>query len=147
MTGLADRKSRQFIRRSKKNNPDAVVAVTGCYAQISPREVSSIEEVSVIAGTNEKTNLPEYVRRFTETGEKQIKCLKTEDISDFEEAVDAISTGERTREYIKIQEGCDRFCSYCIIPYARGRIRSRNLGRIREEAEALISAEIGRAHV
>ncbi|HPR24047.1 MAG TPA: tRNA (N(6)-L-threonylcarbamoyladenosine(37)-C(2))-methylthiotransferase MtaB [Bacillota bacterium] len=143
VTGLADRKSRQFIRRSKKNNPDAVVAVTGCYAQISPREVSSIEEVSVIAGTNEKTNLPEYVRRFTETGEKQIKCLKTEDISDFEEAVDAISTGERTREYIKIQEGCDRFCSYCIIPYARGRIRSRNLGRIREEAEALISAGTG----
>ena len=143
VTGLADRKSRQFIRRAKKNNPDAVVAVTGCYAQISPREVSSIEGVSVIAGTNEKTNLPEYVRRFSETGEKQIKCLNTEDISDFEESVDTVSMGKRTREYIKIQEGCDRFCSYCIIPYARGRIRSRNLDRIKEEAENLISAGTG----
>lgn len=143
VTGLADRKSRQFIRRAKKNNPDAVVAVTGCYAQISPREVSSIEGVSVIAGTNEKTNLPEYVRRFTETGEKQIRCLNTKDISDFEEVADTVSMGKRTRGYIKIQEGCDRFCSYCIIPYARGRIRSRNLDRIKKEAENLISAGTG----
>ena len=160
VTGLADRKSRQYIRRMKKVNPYSIVVVTGCYVQISPEEVSSIEGVNIVAGINEKGNLLKYVEDYinksisTQNNSSINGCeqkinegkIGTENlhIMDYEKLDEYIETGcitsmeSRTRAYIKIQEGCNRFCSYCIIPYARGKVRSRSAEAVVKEAETLI---------
>ena len=139
VTNLADRKSRQFIRRAKKENPEAIIAVTGCYAQIDPDAVSKIEGVDVVAGTGEKKNLPEYIEAYLR--ERQgVSChIKAYEELDSYESDGIITAMEsRTRAYIKIEEGCNRFCSYCIIPYARGRVRSREEEEIIREATGLV---------
>lgn len=134
VTNLADRKSRQYIRRMKKVNPKAIVAVTGCYAQVSPQEVQAIAEVDIIAGTGEKQNLLSYI----EAGVSSCHVLAYEELTEYQSTGIITSMESRTRAYIKIQEGCNRFCSYCIIPYARGKVRSRTLEEIVEEAKGLI---------
>lgn len=138
VTNLADRKSRQYIRKMKKVNPAAVVAVTGCYAQISPDEVSKIEGVNIVAGTNEKQNLLLYIEEYQTENQTQCHVKAYEELDKYESSGIIASMESRTRAYIKIQEGCNRFCSYCIIPYARGKVRSRDLGEIVEEARGLI---------
>lgn len=138
VTGLADRKSRQYIRRMKKLNPDSVIAVTGCYAQISPEEVSAVEGVDIVTGTNEKSKLLQYVSDFLDTGVPQVHIKGYEALDGFEETGPVTATESRTRAYIKVQEGCNRFCSYCVIPYARGKVRSRAVTEILSEAEGLI---------
>ncbi len=143
VTNMADRKSRQFIRRFKKQNPDAIVAVTGCYAQIKPEEVAAIDGVNIVAGTNEKNNIIEYIENAMTTGYLDT-CKEEVHVSSYEELCQYKSNGvvtlaeDRQRAYIKIQEGCNRFCSYCIIPYARGKIRSRDEAEILQEARELI---------
>jgi len=139
VTGLSDRKSRQFIRRAKKINPDAVTAVVGCYAQVSPDEAAAIEGVDIVCGTNEKNNLPDYIDEFLAAGKKINRIKPLEDLVIYEETGVISTMDSRTRAYIKIQEGCDRFCSYCIIPYARGAVRSRQQEAIIREAENLIA--------
>ena len=140
VTNLADRKSRQFIRKARRLNEDAVIAVTGCYAETDPDEVSSIEGVSIVCGTGEKAELPNYIERYMSE-----KGVVVEGAGDMERLdsyhSDGIITGmdSRTRAYIKIEEGCDRFCSYCIIPYARGKVRSRSLAEIKEETQGLLN--------
>lgn len=134
VTNLADRKSRQYIRRMKKVNPKALVAVTGCYAQVSPQEVQAIAEVDIVAGTGEKQNLLSYI----EAGVSSCHVLAYEELTEYQSTGIITSMESRTRAYIKIQEGCNRFCSYCIIPYARGKVRSRTLEEIVEEAKGLI---------
>lgn len=134
VTAVADKKSRQYIRRMKKVNPESIVAVTGCYAQIKPEEVAEIQGVDIVTGTNEKHTILEYVREHM----GGIHVLEYEELTDFME-MKAVST-ERTRAYIKVQEGCNRFCSYCVIPYARGPVRSRPHDFIISEAKALIAA-------
>lgn len=136
VTNLSDRKSRQFIRRAKRFNPDSIIVVTGCYAQVSPEEVEAIEEVNLVVGTNEKNRIVEYVEEL----ENQDKMVVVKDRNDIIEYEDMQITGmdTRTRAYIKIQEGCNQFCSYCIIPYARGNVRSRKLEDIIQEAEGII---------
>lgn len=139
VTHLADRKSRQYIRKMKRVNPDSIVAVTGCYAQVSPEEVSKIQGVNIVAGTNEKNNLVSYVENFRQESvptECHIKAY--EELNNYESTGIITSMESRTRAYIKIQEGCNRFCSYCIIPYARGNVRSRDLEEIIEEAKGLL---------
>lgn len=139
VTNLADRKSRQYIRRMKNVNPDAIIAVTGCYAQVSPEEVAHIEGVNVVAGTNEKQNLLRYIEDcLNEKGDVQQHILPLNQLTEYCSTGIITSMESRTRAYIKIQEGCNRFCSYCIIPYARGRVRSRALSEIMEEAEGLV---------
>ncbi len=140
VTAVADKKSRQFIRRMKKLNPDSVVAVTGCYAQIKPEEVSAVEGVDIVAGTNEKSRLIQYVDEYMKAGIKQIHIKGYDELDSYDETGMITSTENRTRAYIKIQEGCNRFCSYCVIPYARGRVRSRALSEITAEAARLIDA-------
>lgn len=140
VTSVADKKSRQYIRRMKKVNPDSIIVVTGCYAQISPDEISDIEGVDIIAGTNEKSRIPEYVSRYLEDRCRQIHVKEYKDLDGYDETGTVISSENRTRGYIKIQEGCNRFCSYCIIPYARGQVRSRRLEDIITEAVNLISS-------
>lgn len=142
VTNLADRKSRQYIRKMKKVNPDSVIAVTGCYAQLKPQEVSEIEGVNIICGTNEKHNLPDHIISMVEQNRKTATFYRRP----YEELTEYVETGivqtmeSRTRAYIKVQEGCDRFCSYCVIPYARGAVRSRDPASIMKEANALVAA-------
>ena len=146
VTAIADRKSRQYIRRMKRVNPESIVAVTGCYVQISPDEVKAIKGVDIVTGTNEKSALVDYVeemikQRQTESQGGQLTAIHPYDeLGAFEEMGIVTSTDSRTRAYIKVQEGCNRFCSYCVIPYARGPVRSRALDDIVAEAKALIEA-------
>lgn len=137
VTNLGERKSRQFIRRSKKENPEAIICVVGCYAQISPEEVSNIEGVDLIIGTKEKNRIVELCEQAKNENTKINIVQNVMDITKFEE-LDSNSIQENTRAYIKIQEGCNQFCSYCIIPYARGPIRSREFDNIINESKTLV---------
>lgn len=138
VTGLADRKSRQYIRKMKKKNPGAVVAVTGCYAQISPEEVRDVEGVDIVSGTNEKGKLVDYIEEFMIENMPQMHVLPYEELKGYEETGIVTATESRTRAYIKIQEGCNRFCTYCVIPYARGTVRSRAVSDVISEAKGLL---------
>ena len=138
VTNLADRKSRQYIRRMKKGNPNAVIAVTGCYAQIKPEELIELPEVDIVAGTGEKNNIIAYVQEFMEAHEPQKHIKSYDELCEYQDRGIITSMESRTRAYIKIQEGCDRFCSYCLIPFARGKVRSRNPEEVVAEAKALI---------
>lgn len=141
VTNLADRKSRQFIRRARKLNADAVVCVTGCYAQINPDEAASIEGVDLVVGTDEKHMIPELVMGLLEKRESsgaKIVMKERDDLREYEElSIRGGMTG-RTRAFIKIEDGCDHYCTYCIIPYARGHIRSRTPESIAEEVRDLV---------
>ncbi len=138
VTGLSDRKSRQMIRRAKRNNPDAVVAVTGCYAQTAAEEILAIDGVSLVVGTKGRGKVVELCEKAITEG----KINVVEDIlhtHEFEEDLKITAFEERTRAYVKVQEGCSQFCSYCIIPYARGPVRSRSKKAILEEINVLVS--------
>ena len=137
VTHMSDRKSRQYIRRMKKKNPNAIIAVVGCYSQVSPEEILDIEEVNLVMGTNERRQIVEEIKKIDATN----KVSTVDDIMKvraFEE-IEISQTNGRTRAFIKIQDGCDRFCTYCIIPYARGgKVRSRDLESIVSEVEKLV---------
>ncbi len=138
VTNLGDRKSRQFIRRAKRINPEAIIAVVGCYSQTAPEEVLSIEGVSIILGTNDRNKILEYVEQASNQGNDD-KINAVQDIMKIHEFED-LSIGEikgKTRAYLKIQEGCNQYCTYCIIPYARGPIRSRSIEDIFSEVKRL----------
>lgn len=138
VTGIADRKSRQYIRRMKRINPEAVIAVTGCYAQIKPDEINAMDEVDIVAGTGEKNNIIDYVKKFLDDRKPSRHIKEYEDLCEYQDKGIITSMESRTRAYIKIQEGCDRFCAYCLIPFARGKVRSRDPEEIIKEAETLI---------
>lgn len=139
VTNLSDRKSRQFISRAKKNNNNAIIAVVGCYSQVSPDEVSEIEGVDVVIGTTDRSRILELCERARENKEtiNIVRNVKTE--KQFE-TINIDDIKSKTRAYIKIQDGCNQFCSYCIIPYARGPIRSRPLDEIISETIKLSKA-------
>ena len=155
VTNIADRKSRQFIRRAKRVNPDALIAVTGCYAQVAADEIAEMPEVDLIVGNGRKSEICGLVmQKLQETtaekkrdhdeekaGKADVLVLPREDLTFYEDMgrIEAGSDG-MTRAYIKIQEGCDRFCSYCLIPYARGPVRSRPAEEIVEEVRSLTEA-------
>ena len=139
VTAMADKKSRQFVRRMKKQNPDSIVVVAGCYSQINPDAAADVDGVDIITGTSEKNRIPEYVEQFRKNRVKQIHVKGFEELDTYEDSGYVTGAENRTRAYIKIQEGCNRFCSYCVIPYARGRIRSRSLENIVEEARRLVA--------
>ena len=134
VTNMSDKKSRQMLRKAKQLNKDAIVVAVGCYAQVSKENLEKIEEVDLILGNNEKKEIVKYVEEF----EKE-KIIHLEDVLHQKEFIDFGTTTnmEKTRAVIKVQDGCDRFCSYCIIPYARGRVRSRKLESVVEEVKCL----------
>lgn len=136
VTNLGDRKSRQFIRRAKRMNPDAIVAVVGCYSQTAPDEVMSIEGVNIVLGTNDRSKIVEYVQRAMDENDKINLVGDIMEITEFEEMAIGEVKG-KTRAVLKIQEGCNQFCTYCIIPYARGPIRSRKIEDIVNEVKRL----------
>lgn len=124
VTSIADKKSRQFLRQAKKTNPDSVIVAVGCYVQVARDVLEKIPEIDLCLGTNEKSNIVSYVEEFLKSKNKNIEIddvFKNSEYSDF----GSVTYTDKTRAVIKVQDGCDRFCSYCIIPYARGRVRSR----------------------
>lgn len=141
VTNMADRKSRQMLHKAKKQNPDAVVVATGCYVQTATEKVAQDLSIDLVVGNNRKKDIVEILNEYyaeKEAGE-QVKEEYVIDINHTDEYEDLeISTvTEHTRAHLKIQDGCNNFCSYCIIPYARGRIRSRTMESIKAELERL----------
>ena len=135
VTNMGDRKSRQIIRRAKKTNPDAIIAVTGCYAQTSPDEVLSIDGVNIVIGTKDRKNIVSLVEELnTASSINHVSDIMSN--HEFEE-LQIKQYSNRTRAFIKIQEGCNQFCSYCIIPYARGPVRSRPMDEVLQEIHEL----------
>ena len=139
VTNLSDRKSRQFISRAKKNNKDALIAVVGCYSQVAPEEVSKIEGVDVIIGTTDRNKIVGLCEKAKANKEK-INIVRNIKAHKEFESIKIKDIKSKTRAYIKIQDGCNQFCSYCIIPYARGPIRSRALDDILKETKNLAEA-------
>lgn len=136
VTNMSDRKSRQMISRARRDNPEAVIAVMGCYSQVKPEEVSQIEGVDIVLGSRNKeevVDLCEDVLQNKGAIDKVLSLSETKTIEDLE-----ISNQEAmTRAYMKIQDGCNMYCSYCLIPYARGNISSRDMESIKNEAKRL----------
>lgn len=139
VTHLGEKKSRQLIRRAIKKNNKAIVAVVGCYSQVAADEIAKIEGVSLIVGTKERKNIVTLV----ETVLKEHQPLQVvEDVMDYHEFEDIplLNNPDRTRAFLKIQDGCSNFCTYCIIPYTRGPLKSRKLDSILSEAEKLLES-------
>lgn len=136
VTNLSDRKSRQMIRRAKSHNPDSIIAVIGCYAQTSPQEVGRIEGVNLVIGTKDRRKIVDFIRQIESPRDKLTCVDNIMQTREFEELrIDSYK--ERTRAFLKIQEGCSQFCTYCIIPYARGPIRSRYPEDVMNEVKKL----------
>lgn len=136
VTNMSDRKSRQMLRRVKMLNPEALVIACGCYVQVAKEEIEKMEEIDIALGNNEKKEIVKYIEEWQD---KQLKNSKLADVMKQREFVDFgdVVYTEKTRAVIKIQDGCDRFCSYCIIPYARGRVRSRKPESILSEVNQI----------
>ncbi len=137
VTNMADRKSRQMLHRAKKKNPDAVVVACGCYVQAKQDEID--ESIDIVVGNNRKKNIVEILAEYEASKEKQTVQKEVIDINhtDEYEELHLTKTAEHTRAYIKVQDGCNQFCSYCIIPFARGRVRSRSYDSVIAEVKKL----------
>lgn len=137
VTHVADAKCRQAIRRAKRKNPQAVVAVVGCYVQVAPETVRAIEGVDVLIGTKGRDRIVDAVEEVSATGKKVEDVVDLERVRRFDELGIATELST-TRAAIKVQEGCEMYCSYCIIPYARGHMASRDQGAILDEVRRLV---------
>jgi threonylcarbamoyladenosine tRNA methylthiotransferase MtaB len=134
VTDQADQKCRNIVRRAIKTNPDVFVAVVGCYAQLKPQEIAQIEGVSVVLGANEKFNILQHIQRSAEERQK----IVVGHIKEVNEFVPSFSSGDRTRTFLKVQDGCNYFCAFCTIPLARGRSRSASIADTLKQAEIAI---------
>ena len=163
VTNMSDRKSRQIIRRVKQMNPNAVLVVTGCYAQVSAKELEKIEEIDLIVGNTEKKEIVDIIENYLIVKYDCVDIIDSNlckdklefdklnnskiNMTDINKQKDFIDFGtttytEKTRAVIKVQDGCNNFCSYCIIPYAKGRVRSRKLESIIKEIESIVEKGI-----
>ena len=135
VTNMADRKSRQMLHKAKKMNEGAIVVATGCYVQTASEKIAEDLSIDIIVGNNKKKEIVEILQEYFKEHKKNyiIDINKTDEYEDLEIA----TVTEHTRAHLKIQDGCNNFCSYCIIPYARGRIRSRKMDSIKDELERL----------
>ena len=141
VTNMSDRKSRQMLRRMKEKNPSTIVVAVGCYAQVAKNELAKIPEIDLVLGNNEKVEIVKYVEEYINNHINNVELddvMYSKEFSDFGN----VTYTEKTRAVIKIQDGCDRFCSYCIIPYARGRVRSRKPENIISEITQIASKGI-----
>lgn len=133
VTQVSDKKSRNVISKAKRSNPDAIIVVCGCYSQVSPNDVAVLDGVDIVIGTRNRPDIVYYINQFLKSGERIIDVetvsdIKNENISDF---------SEKTRAILKIEDGCRNFCSYCLIPFARGKIVSKPIEQIKSEAKML----------
>lgn len=147
VTNMAERKSRQMLRRVKEINPSAVLVVCGCYAQVAKNELEQIPEIDIILGINEKNEIVQIVENYMEKMAEQDKKSQEAEIEDVSKQKEFLDFGdvtytEKNRAVVKVQDGCNMFCSYCIIPYARGRIRSRKIESVVSEIEKIAKEEI-----
>ena len=140
VTELADKKCRQTIRRLANRYPDAVIVVTGCYAQLKKDEVAAIDGVDIVLGSEQKMEISAYLDRWLATRKPQVEVTPAKDIRAFNPSC---SRGDRTRYFLKVQDGCDYFCSYCTIPFARGRSRSGSIESLVAQARE-VAAEGGK---
>ena len=136
VTNIADRKSRQMLHKAKKMNPDAIVVATGCYAQADTEKLKEDTAVDLILGNNQKTQIVEALEEYEKEHAKQVQVIEINHTKEYEE-LSIASTAEHVRAYIKVQDGCNQFCTYCIIPFARGRVRSRKIEEVLREMETL----------
>lgn len=136
VTNMADRKSRQMLHKAKKQNPNAIIVAAGCYVQAAKEQLEQDEAIDIVIGNNQKNKIVELVEGYFKDREKRKAVIEIEKEKEYE-SLSIQSAGERTRAYIKIQDGCNQFCSYCIIPYARGRVRSRKEEEIIKEIKEL----------
>ncbi len=136
VTNTGDSKSRQMIRKAIRKNPKATICVVGCYSQTAPEEIEKIEGVGVVLGTQYRSDIVKYVDEHLETGEMVIKVDNVMNLRKFEDL--NIDRFKNTRAFLKIQDGCNNFCTYCIIPYARGRVRSRKKESVLNQAQRLV---------
>jgi len=137
VTNMADRKSRQMLHRAKKQNPDAIVVGAGCYVQTKEAQALVDESIDIVIGNNKKHELVPLLREY-EASHRKMACVA--DINHEKQAYEELSlsrTAEHTRTFIKVQDGCNQFCTYCIIPFARGRVRSRELPDVLQEIRTL----------
>ena len=142
VTNMSDKKSRQIIRRAKHRNSESIIVAVGCYAQVAKDELQKdIPEIDLVLGTSEKNNIVEYVEQFIN---EQKAIAEASDVMAQKEFLDfgKVTYTEKTRAVIKVQDGCDRFCSYCIIPYARGRVRSRKIESVVSEIKGIVEEGI-----
>lgn len=139
VTNMSDRKSRNILRRAKQINPNSTLIVVGCYVQVGKQELEKMQEIDIILGNNEKNEIVKFVKQYENT--------KIQHITDVSKQIEFLDFGkvtytQTTRAFIKIQDGCDRFCSYCIIPYARGRVRSRKPESIIKEIKTIVDKKV-----
>ncbi len=138
VTNIADRKSRQMLHKAKKMNPDAIVVAAGCYAQADTEKLKEDNAVDLILGNNQKTQIVEVLEEYEKEHSKQVQVIEINHTKEYEE-LSIEQTAEHVRAYIKVQDGCNQFCTYCIIPFARGRVRSRKIADVLREIETLAS--------
>ena len=139
VTMLGEKKSRQLVRRAQRQNEAALIAVTGCYAQLAPDVVGTLPGVRLIVGTQDRGRIVELVEEAA-AGSEVLRDVGDIMAADTFEDIPLFAAPERTRAFLKIQEGCQNFCTFCIIPYTRGPLRSRALASVRREAEKLVAA-------
>ncbi|WP_214629966.1 tRNA (N(6)-L-threonylcarbamoyladenosine(37)-C(2))-methylthiotransferase MtaB [Paenibacillus agaridevorans] len=139
VTNTGDKKSRQIIRRAVRRNPDAIIAVTGCYAQTSPAEIMAIEGVDLVIGTQDREKIMSFVGQI-QADRKPVNAVRNIMKTRSFEELDVPDFTERTRAFLKIQEGCNNFCTFCIIPWSRGLSRSRESESVIEQAKALVAS-------
>ncbi len=145
VTNMADRKSRQMLHKAKKDNPDAVIVAVGCYVQAAAKSIKQDEKIDIIIGNNMKNKIADIINDYYEhqdpntvdiSGDFVLDISKIKEYEEFR----VLKHKEHTRAFIKIQDGCNQFCSYCIIPYTRGRVRSRSIEEIEKEVRDLVNA-------
>ena len=136
VTNMSDRKSRQMLRKIKEKNQKAIIIATGCYAQVAKKQLEEMPEVDIVIGNDEKNDIVHFLEKYIKN---QQKIVEVQDINEQKEFIDMgqITYTEKTRAVIKVQDGCNQFCSYCLIPYARGRVRSRKPESILKEIEQI----------
>lgn len=140
VTDNADKKCKQLVKKALKINPDAFVAIIGCFAQLKPEEISRIPGVDIVLGANEKFNLVEHIEKLDQKSEETI--VEFDNIKKTQEFVPAFSYGDRTRSFLKVQDGCDYFCTFCTIPLARGKSRNASIAKTVKEAEKIAHTDV-----
>ena len=140
VTDHADAKCRNIVRRSLNSNPLAYIVVIGCYAQLKPSEIAAIEGVDLVLGANEKFNLPTLLDDLSKRQDGEVGEIRAGEIKEVREFVPGFSSGDRTRTFLKVQDGCDYFCAFCTIPLARGRSRSASIAETVTQARKALDA-------
>lgn len=139
VTNMADHKDRQAIHRIRRQNPNAIIIVTGCYAQLKPEEIADMNEVDYVLGQNEKFNIPQFIEEWKVKSQKSRAIIHTSAIREIDAFHGAYSKDDRTRCFIKVQDGCNYFCTYCTIPLARGKSRNPSIAEVVTEAKKALA--------